>query len=471
MTRSRRTSASKRLLLAATGTAAAGVYLVAPGGPSASAATLPPGCVQSGGTVTCTYTADTTFTVPAGITSINLTAVGGNGGAGGTENGEPAAPGGAGAELNIPSRAVSPGQTLTINIGGNGADASTNALTGGAGGAHGGGQGGDGTSSTGTLVSGGGGGGGATSVTAPAGAGFQTLINAAGGGGGGGDLSQGNIAVAGAAGGAAGQPGGTINGGNAAAPGSATGAGGNGSGSTGGAGTTGAGGGGGGFYGGGGGTATGNGGAGGFSEGATPTTPAAGTSPEVVISFPAAAVASDGPVTGAVTLSPPPIRSLAVSVNEADATSCFTSLQAWIDYDTNGTGTPTSTMPLPNGYCVTPTFTVTNGAAAGHVFAQGSDATGSGGAATGTWSLTGNTPQADQYNLDTIGPSNTNPSENSQGTTAGCDLSFDYASSGTTGCTASAGQAGSELIGIDGPTTSSGSATTYDYTATWTAVP
>ena len=54
-----------------------------------SAAALPPGCGQSGLTVTCTYTSGSNaFVVPAGVSSIHVVAVGGvgsgvTGGAGG----------------------------------------------------------------------------------------------------------------------------------------------------------------------------------------------------------------------------------------------------------------------------------------------------------------------------------------------------------------------------------------------------
>jgi hypothetical protein len=49
--------------------------------PTAPAAALPPGCSQSGQTVTCTYTSGSNpFVVPAGVSSIHVVAVGGAGG-------------------------------------------------------------------------------------------------------------------------------------------------------------------------------------------------------------------------------------------------------------------------------------------------------------------------------------------------------------------------------------------------------
>jgi hypothetical protein len=63
------------------------------------------------------------FTVPAGVHEVHLTAWGGSGGNGGARSGLYAAPGGLGAEINLDAP-VNPGDTLTIDVGGRGRDAS-----------------------------------------------------------------------------------------------------------------------------------------------------------------------------------------------------------------------------------------------------------------------------------------------------------------------------------------------------------
>src|SRR5262245_46190618 len=81
--------------------------------------------------VVCTYTAtgsEQQFTVPAGVTSLHLVAIGGQGGSAG-------AAGGFGDRLEG-DLAVTPGATLYVEVGGNGADGGFN------GGAAGGGAGG-----------------------------------------------------------------------------------------------------------------------------------------------------------------------------------------------------------------------------------------------------------------------------------------------------------------------------------------
>lgn len=188
-----------------------------------------------------------TFTVPAGVHLISVNLVGGMGGDGGAVGG--------GAAIVTGDLEVTPGETLYLEVGGNGEKQSE----GGVGGFNGGGS-----------ASGGGGGGGASDIrTEPSSAGLSSLASrlaiAAGGGGGGGDGSEG-----GAEGGAADSSGGTSTGGNeggGAGTVSNGGLGAFGCGGTGGegalgeggqggfgeAGTNGGGGGGGGFYGGGGG--------------------------------------------------------------------------------------------------------------------------------------------------------------------------------------------------------------------------
>jgi hypothetical protein len=134
-------------------------------------------------TQTYTYTGgEQTFTVPAGVFSLHVVAIGGAGGKA-TD-----AVGGVGAEATG-SLSVAPGQTLYVEVGGRGQSLGE----GGAGGFNGGG-------------SGSGGGGGASDVrTSPQAAGLapdRRLIVAAGGGGGGGSGES-----AGSDGGAAGSPG------------------------------------------------------------------------------------------------------------------------------------------------------------------------------------------------------------------------------------------------------------------------
>jgi hypothetical protein len=138
--------------------------------------------------------AEQTFPVPAGVTSIHVVAVGGRGGIG-TGSG---APGGMGARVTT-DLSVSPGQTVFVEVGGNGEDGAGN--SGGKGGFNGGGE---------CFVeessgSGGGGGGGASDVRltsrSQAGSLASRLVVAAGGGGSGGSGSGG-------AGGAGGQDGG-----------------------------------------------------------------------------------------------------------------------------------------------------------------------------------------------------------------------------------------------------------------------
>ena len=136
-----------------------------------------------------------TFTVPDGVHRVALAAIGGAGGdAAGASGGE-------GAALTGGATVVTPGQTLYIEVGGNG----QSQAEGGAGGFNGGGA---------ATGEGGGGGGGATDVrTSPRADGLSPdtrLIVAAGGGGAGGTGPEGP----GGNGGAAGEAGQTSTGGN-----------------------------------------------------------------------------------------------------------------------------------------------------------------------------------------------------------------------------------------------------------------
>jgi hypothetical protein len=158
-----------------------------------------------------------TFTVPAGVTALQVVAVGGRGG--GVFGGF-----GAVARATVP---VTPGQTLFVNVGGNGtAGELENNDTGPAGGFNGGGSGGNGSA----IYAAGDSGGGATDVRSfsrnqPSSLGTRLVVAAGGGGG----------ATSGTSGGAAGSPGATgalstpgqpyCTGGNGGSPGTASAAG------------------------------------------------------------------------------------------------------------------------------------------------------------------------------------------------------------------------------------------------------
>jgi uncharacterized repeat protein (TIGR01451 family) len=161
--------------------AAAAVGLLGAG----PAAALPTGCAQSGLTVTCTYTSGSNaFTVPHGVSTVHVIAVGGQGGTsffGGS--------GGFGARVTG-DLAVNAGDVLFAVVGGNGSQGAPGFN--GGGGAH----------------SGGGGGGGASDVRASLSDLSSRLLVAAGGGGGGGPSALlGGVDSAGGDGGAAGTAG------------------------------------------------------------------------------------------------------------------------------------------------------------------------------------------------------------------------------------------------------------------------
>jgi hypothetical protein len=149
---------------------------------------LPPGCSLSGGAVVCTYTSGSNpFTVPAGVSSVHVRAVGGRGGNSG----------GAGAVVSA-NLQVTAGSTLYAVVGGNGAGD-------GVPGANGGGRGGPGppfffVPGVGLIEgsdAGGGGGGSDLRTTPQAG----RLLVAGGGGGGGNPSIDGSPGGAGGAGG------------------------------------------------------------------------------------------------------------------------------------------------------------------------------------------------------------------------------------------------------------------------------
>jgi hypothetical protein len=148
--------------------------------------------------ITTSYTTpgESTFSVPAGVTTITVDATGGQGGAG---SNDADCEGGAGA-LVTATLPVTAGQILYVEVGGGGDDPGVLSVGDVGGGVNGGGAGGaDGGGG------GGGGGGGASDIrTLPASAGLtptdSRLLVAAGGGGGG----EGNTANGGCTGGAAG---------------------------------------------------------------------------------------------------------------------------------------------------------------------------------------------------------------------------------------------------------------------------
>ena len=185
-------------ILAAAVGASGGVF-------AASAAALPPGCVQAGATVLCPHTStgsEQQFVVPPGVSSIGVTAVGGKGGAGATSFFGGAGGAGAFGAVVTGQLAVTPGQVLYLEVGGNG-QAPPNLDFAGAGGFNGGGGG----AAIGASSASGGGGGASDLRTCPRAsvsctlgtASDPRLLVAAGGGGGGAGFS-----VAGGAGGAAG---------------------------------------------------------------------------------------------------------------------------------------------------------------------------------------------------------------------------------------------------------------------------
>lgn len=171
-------------------------------------AALPSNCDQSGLNVSCQFAStgspDQPFTVPAGVSSVDVVAVGGTGGASGPRVPSPVL-GGAGA-LVKGTLAVTGGQTLLVQVGGSGDDGFDTS----AGGFNGGGTG-DLRRNSGP---GGGGGGGASDVrAAPVSAGLSPdprLVVAGGGGGAGAPTAIGGGLPGyyhGGPGGDAGQPG------------------------------------------------------------------------------------------------------------------------------------------------------------------------------------------------------------------------------------------------------------------------
>jgi hypothetical protein len=129
-----------------------------------------------------------TVTVPAGVTAVTIAAIGGPG-APGTSDRDCATPlSGAGDPASVTGTIpVTPGQTMTVSVGGRAATAGCNGATTSAGGWGAAASGGDGYTNLSDGSSGGG--GGATTVTLDG----QPLVIAAGGGGGGEDGAWMNV--------------------------------------------------------------------------------------------------------------------------------------------------------------------------------------------------------------------------------------------------------------------------------------
>jgi len=134
------------------------------------------------GTATFTDPGQHSFTVPAGVTRVTVTAVGGRGGSGcfGWDGGR-----GAALTATLP---VSPGEVLAVGVGAAGADCTLAQVTGGGGGGY---------SDDSRFA---GGGGGASAVTAPVVPGFTSVLLVAGGGGGSGALEDAGTGAGGDAG-------------------------------------------------------------------------------------------------------------------------------------------------------------------------------------------------------------------------------------------------------------------------------
>lgn len=123
--------------------------LLATGAAQSSRGTVvaPDPCLRSAGTVTCTYAftgREEQFIVPAGVTSVDVEAIGAPGG----WVSLPTSGRGLGGRVTVDGLAVTPGQTLYVAVGGAGGVAScrsgSGTVAGGAGGWNGGGNGGAG---------------------------------------------------------------------------------------------------------------------------------------------------------------------------------------------------------------------------------------------------------------------------------------------------------------------------------------
>ncbi|HWN05563.1 MAG TPA: hypothetical protein VNO53_00245 [Steroidobacteraceae bacterium] len=142
-------------------------------------------CIES--SVSFTTPGSYIYTVPAGVTSIQVAAVGGGGGGGGLSGVGLGQPGGAGAVV-VSTLSVTAGQSLNLVVGGGGGDGADGPADGGGGYTCGAGGGGGGSSNidAGTptqIIAGGGGGGGSCNSATAGGSGSQNNDGAGGSGG------------------------------------------------------------------------------------------------------------------------------------------------------------------------------------------------------------------------------------------------------------------------------------------------
>ena len=154
--------------------------------------------VATAATTTVTFTAPgvSPFVVPAGVTSIDVTAVGA---AGGSDIFSCTGVGGRGAAVSS-TIAVVPGEQLLVGVGGIGGPGACGQNAGGAGGIGGGGPGGSAVPGGAGVAPAAGGGGASTVGRAALSAGFNSLLVVAAGGGGAGGLLGSDGGDAGAAG-------------------------------------------------------------------------------------------------------------------------------------------------------------------------------------------------------------------------------------------------------------------------------
>jgi hypothetical protein len=180
------------------------------------------------------------------------------------------------------------------------------------------------------------------------------------------------------------------------------------------------------------------------------------------------------------------VRSVTVSTGSETANSCYLTNAAFVtaaeatNFDQEPPAATAATLDPPNGFCITPSVTVTNGGTAGQIDVQGSNATPAGG--TGAWTLVqSSAPGTDQYDLNTTAyvlngtTADGAPSQYSTTAAPACDNAFDVGASPSAnavqGCAATANDSSTEFIGIVGPSSAgTDTATSETGTVTWTAV-
>ncbi|HVN51518.1 MAG TPA: hypothetical protein VMT43_08805 [Acidimicrobiales bacterium] len=179
--------------------------------------------------------------------------------------------------------------------------------------------------------------------------------------------------------------------------------------------------------------------------------------------------------TGTVAVSQTAVTSISVSPITFDYSSCFAH---------GGGGSPSDTVQFPNGDCLSPdgAVTITNGSSPGSVYIVASDFQPSDG--TGNpWTLCAGSAAAPSLGVavctnaglegvDQVGIWNqTGPLGSgglgpfSLGKTAACDKAFDGS-----GCSATAGQSASEMLGMEAPSSSTDLSPSFSNTVTWIAV-